>query len=157
MAKDNKKTATKGGKPVKKEAKSREPAEKTPGLNVGKTTGKRVVEFINGVLIEARRKMYSDPRTMPSDEDLLHTFGKEFPLKEEFQEASSYRNYFNGGLAGMGDPPGSKLPEEKRLYSKERAVRLWAQGKYRPKCGACPEALKEKILKPKKKKVTEEE
>lgn len=152
---DGKKTATKGGKPVKKEAKKREPVEKVPGLDIGLRSGKRVVETINDSLIQQRRVMYDDPRKMMSDDNLSQVWGKEFPQKESFQEVSSYRNYFNAGLAGMGDPPGQKLPEERRLYSKDRAMRMWAQGKYRPKCGVCPDKLKEQILKPKSKKSEE--
>lgn len=150
------KNATKGGKPVKKQAKQKEPAERIPGLNVGLKTGKRVVMFVNDTLIDNKRRMYSDPRTMLSDDELLSAFGREFPKRESFQEASSYRNYFNGGLAAMGDPPNSKAPEEWRLYGKDRALRLWAQGKYRPKCGACPEDLKKKILKVKEKEGKED-
>lgn len=147
-----KKVATKGGKPVKKEAKKPEPAEKVPGLDVGLRSGERVVQFINGKLIEQRKAMYNDPRTMLSDDDLSMVFGKEFPKKEKFQEISSYRNYFNGALAGMGDPPyvdGNKIPDGKRLYSKERAYSMWEKGTLKPKCGLMPDNLKKK--KPKSK------
>lgn len=140
------KVATKGGVPVKKAAPKPEPKEKTPGLDVGMRSGMPVVAFINKTLQDQRKAMYDDPRKMMDDEELQAAIGREFPKKESFQELSAYRNYFNGGLAGMGDPPGEKISETKRLYNKTRAMRMWAQGKYRPKCGACPEATAEKIL-----------
>jgi hypothetical protein len=141
-------TKTKDGKPVKKAAKPREPVEKTPGLNIGMKNGKRLVETVNDLLVSQRRIAYDDPRKLLDDETLLAMIGKEFPLKEGFQTMSSYRNYFNAGLAGMGDPPGNKIPKEgKRLLGKDIMLRRWAQNKFRPKVGPCPEKLAEQILK----------
>ena len=146
MAKSEKKVVTKGGKPAVKETKKAEPVEKVPGLDIGMKTGLRVVETVNNILIAQRKAMYDDPRKMLDEEDLQAAFVREFPKKESWQELSAYRNYFNAGLAGMGDPPGQKINEGKRLYNKTRAMRMWAQGKIRCKCGNCPEATAEKIL-----------
>lgn len=154
LVKKGEKVATSGGKPVKKKKAAPPAKEKVPGLDVGKKSGKRVVEFINQFLIDQKHLMFQDPRKMHDDDGLMKVIGTEFPLKESFQEMSAYRNYFNGALAGMGEPPyidGNKAPPEKRLYSRERAMQMWEKGTLKPKCGAMPDSLKKKPPKEDKK------
>lgn len=145
-----------GAKLRKKAAGPVMPENGNKGSTTGVTTGLAISAFWNRILgaNAAAKKKLTDPQ-------LAQAVRKEFPRRESVQPVGRVRSFFNRGVQGYGNPPGTNVRGSKKesfaydakgrvttstdwgqerkpskklsAVAKARAKKIWAKKKAAPK------------------------
>ena len=79
-----------------RDARKAAPDDDCDGENHGLTTGLRITNFVNELLIHNRKQKLGD-------DDLQQALADEFPKRETIQPLTAYRSEFNAKSKSLGD------------------------------------------------------